>query len=259
MSERLEAYKKPKGLNAQALRYWGLFFLALGIGGWTIIQNRMLGVALNGDQLFDLLGESSNNMMLATVAIIAQLVEICAIPVFVFLLVQGAMLTKSLRKYFLRVLGVAVLSEIPYNLAYGDKWLNFGSLNPVFGLALALVMIFLYRQYAAKSFKGVAICLLVFVFGILWAGMLRITNGLVMIILASVLWFTRKKLGWQVFVGCAVMFLCTAMSPLYFVAPLTFLMMHFYNGEPGEGNRWVNYLAYPVMLLVLWLVGVLAL
>lgn len=257
MSERIVPPTRPKGFSAQALRYWGLFFLAVGIAGQTILQNRMLGVAGAELSALEKLLEDPNNMILATIAIVAQLVETCAVPLFCFLLVQGAQHTASFKKYLLRVLGVALVSEIPYNLAYGDKWLDLNSRNPVFGLVLALVMIFLYKQYAAKSFKGIAISLLVAAMGILWVEMLRINDGAVVAVLTSVLWLTRKKQGWQVFAGCAVMFLCTALSPLYFVAPMLFLMIHFYNGEPGEGNRWVNYLAYPVLLLVLWLAGIL--
>lgn len=257
MSERLAPPTRRRGFTAQMLRYWGLFFLAVGIAGQTILQHRILGVgSMELDQLSEAL-KSDNNMIIATVAIIAQLVETCAIPLFCFLLVQGVTHTASFKKYLLRVLGIAALSEIPYNLAYSDKWLDFSSRNPVFGLVLALVMIFLYKQYAAKSFKGIAICILVAAMGFLWAGMLQIDNGAVVAVLVSVLWFTRKKRWVQIFTGCAVMFICTAMSPMYFSAPMLFLMVHFYNDEPGEGNRWVNYLAYPVLLLVIWLVGIL--
>ena len=63
----------------------------------------------------------------------------------------------------------------------------------------------------------------------------------------------------QVFCGCVATFLCsvidlgTMASIGCFIAPLTFMLVHFYNGERGEGNRYVNYLAYPAMLLALGL------
>ena len=38
-------------------------------------------------------------------------------------------------------------------------------------------------------------------------------------------------------------------------APMGFLAIHFYNGEKGEENRLVNYLAYPVILLAVGLAG----
>ena len=47
-------------------------------------------------------------------------------------------------------------------------------------------------------------------------------------------------------------------SPLYALAPLAFLAIHFYNGEKGTGNMIVNYAAYPVLLLGVWAVAKLA-
>ena len=41
-------------------------------------------------------------------------------------------------------------------------------------------------------------------------------------------------------------------------APVSFLILHFYNEEPGEGNRWVNYLAYPVILIATSLLAMFA-
>lgn len=258
MSERIVPPTRPRGSSAQALRYWGLLFLAIGIAGQTIIQNRMLGVgSVSGEKLFEELNDKEN-FIYATVAILAQLVQTCAIPIFCFLLVEGVKHTSSFKSYFLRVCGVALVSEIPYNLAMGGKLIDWNSRNPVIGLVLALVMIFLFKQFCDKSFKGVAIAVLVVVMAVFWVEMLRIVDGAATVILVAVLWFTRKKLGRQVFGGCVVMFLCMVISPLYFVAPMIFLVIHFYNGEPGEGNRVVNYLAYPVLLLGLWLVGVVA-
>jgi hypothetical protein len=68
----------------------------------------------------------------------------------------------------------------------------------------------------------------------------------------------RGKRSLQVLGGCVVMFLCTAFSIFYLAAPITFLVVHFYNDEPGDGNKVINYLAYPVLLLVIGLVGVYA-
>ncbi|MBQ7344926.1 MAG: hypothetical protein IJW45_02555 [Oscillospiraceae bacterium] len=258
MSYRIEPPRKRKGNSIQTLRYWGLFALAVGIAAQTIIQNRILGVNIStGKEVYDLLADSKN-MALATAAIVAQLLNACAIPLFCFLLVEGVVHTKSFRNYFLRVAGIALLSEIPFNLVMTGKVLDLNSRNPVVGLVLAMVVIFFLKQYAAKSFKGIAIPVLVIALSILWVDMLRIEDGAATVLVAATLWLTRKKLTGQVFGGAVVMCLCMIMDPLYMLAPLVFLFIHFYNGEKGESIRWIDLLAYPALLLGLWLLGLLA-
>ena len=55
------------------------------------------------------------------------------------------------------------------------------------------------------------------------------------------------------FSGVAMAAACMVVSPFYLAAAMGFLAIHFYNGEPGERNRVVNYLFYPVCLLVIGL------
>ena len=43
---------------------------------------------------------------------------------------------------------------------------------------------------------------------------------------------------------------CSLVSPFYLASPMSLLAVHFYNGEEGDTNRSVKYLAYPVALLV---------
>ena len=57
------------------------------------------------------------------------------------------------------------------------------------------------------------------------------------------------------FSGMAAAALCTGISPFYLAAPMGFLAIHFYNGEPGNSSRLVNYLFYPVSLLLIGLVA----
>lgn len=241
---------KPSGLNRQALRTWGMIFLIAGVAS-GVIQNYVLGVGnLSPAELFQSMQNDNGTMIYATMALVLQAVETCAVPIFAFLLVEGFQKTSNFRNYILRVLGAAVLCEIPYNLAMCGKVLAVESRNPVFAAVLCLVMLYFFRQYGQKKFSHVAIKIFVVLAAVLWAWMLGIQHGICCVILVGVLWLLRDKPRMQVFVGCLAAVCCSMVSLFYMASPMAFLAIHFYNGEPGEGNRWVNYLAYPAVLLV---------
>lgn len=242
--------RRPKGISSQALRTWGLLMLFAGIIGQSVIQNRVLNMPnLTGEQLLNAM-EDPQIMTFATVALVIRLISVCAIPIYAFLLVEGFQRTSSLKNYFLRLIGVALLTELPYNLAMGGKWVDLSSRNPVFGLVLGLLVLYFFRYSTGKKMVDALVKVCVFSMALVWAaGILRITDGPAMIIVVTALYALRKRRGWQVFGGCIAMVLCTAFSPLYAAAPMTFLVIHFYNEEPGEGNRLTNYLAYPALLL----------
>lgn len=253
------AKNQPKGMSRQTLRIWGLVFIAIGAAGQAFLQNKMLGVgSLSIEELTKLL-ESTDHFAMASVALVIQFVQACAIPVFTFLLVDGFQRTSNLKNYILRVLGVAALSELPFNLAMTGKWLDLNSRNPVFALVLGLVMLYIFNYYAGWSVKNVLIKALTIFLAVLWVDMLRINDGMGIIILAAALWGLRSKRALQIFGGCAVMFLCSAFSPFYLLAPVVFLTVYFYNDEIGDDNKWINYLAYPAVLLAIGLLAKYAL
>ena len=255
MSENLQ--NRKRGLTGQGLRTWGMLFLAAGIFGRAVIQNSLLGVQVSStQQLLELMQSSDTMMMYATLAIILQVVQACATPIFVFLLLEGFCYTSSLRNYFLRIAGIAVLSEIPFNLAYSGSWWDVQSRNPVFALLICLVMLYFYRRYPGHEIKALLVKLLVTVCAFLWVNILGISEGGPCILLAVCLWAFRKKRNIRILAGCVVTFLCCAFSVYYMAAPLVFLALFAYNGEKGEGSRVVSYLSYPVLLLAFGLAGI---
>ena len=148
MSMRLAARRIPQGRDAASIRKWAMIFLTIGIIGRSVVQNQLLHMnTITGDELLSTMELDPMAMPLLTVALIFKVVETCAAPLFAFLLVEGFQRTRSFEKYLIRVGVVAVISELPYNLAYSGKLFELASRNPVFGLFICMVMLFFYARY----------------------------------------------------------------------------------------------------------------
>lgn len=264
MNERIAPTRRT-GNTSQALRTWGLIFLAAGIFGRAIIEIKLLGMTtLSYEQLLQVLEGTENSMIYATVAIVLQVMMTCAVPLFAFLLVEGVQHTTSFRNYVLRVAGLALVTEIPYDLATSGVVFNWNDQNPVLGVLVCMVMIYLFKYYSGRKAKNILIDVLVVLIATMWVDMLQISEGVPLVLIVTALWFTRNKRSRQVFVGAVVACLCVALPSQsgvdymrYLASPMMFLMIHRYNGEPGEGNQIVNYAAYPALLLVMWLIGII--
>ena len=261
-------YRKPSGLTSQGLRIWGLLFMAVGIVGRGIVQNELLG--------------SSENMTVMTVALVMRIVQGCALPIFTFLLVEGIQKTTSVKFYFLRIAGVAVLAEIPFDLVNSGVFFNWHFQNPLWSMLLALVMLYLLRHFSEKTPKHIAINVVIILVAWLWTTLVfptrssnvntifaigesknMLPEGTPIILLTAALWYTRKKKAWQIYAGTIAIVLVSLVTPNmvympYMGAPLAFIAIHFYNEEQGDGNRVINYLAYPVILLAVALIAMFA-
>lgn len=243
-------------LSGAALRTWGMLLLLLGMIGRSIFQRSLLGLAA-GSQLLELLNSSPSAMGYATAAIILQLLEACAAPVFSFLLVEGFLHTKNFKRYLVRVLAVALISEVPYDFMYSGSFLNLDVQNPVFAVALCLMVLYFLRYYREKTIRNRLIQIVVFLAALAWTGILNIQDGGPLLIITVVLWIFREKSLLRTLAGCLAAVVSTLFSPFYLIAPLSFLMIHWYRGERGNQNRVVSYLMYPVLLTITGLIGYL--
>ena len=194
-------------------------------------------------------------MIITTISLVLQAMETVAVPIFTFLLFEGFQHTSDWKKYLARIAGLALITEIPYDLAMHGKVLEFGGQNPVIGLVLCFALLLLFRRFAGKKL----ICVVMALAGFVWALMLKIDHGIPMMLMICVMQLFRNKKMYMGFSGMAAAALCTGISPFYLIAPMGFLAIHFYNGEQGEGSKVVNYLFYPVALLAIALVAKFAL
>lgn len=255
MGERLSSYRKENtGITRKTLRLWGVILLILGVIGKGILQNRVLGVSTgSGEDLLRVL-DMSGGMSAAAVALALEAVSSCGIPIFAFLLTEGFLKTRSVKNYFLRLLGVAVVSEIPYHLALtGSLW---GSQrNPAFALVLGLILLYFYRTYDGMTPKNLLIKAMILFAGVLWSLMLRVENGISMLLIITALWALWERPTLRLFLSAAVAICCCVGNPLFMFAPFGFLIVGLYKGEEGLSFPPVQYGLYPFLLLMTALLG----
>lgn len=256
--ERLRDNSSNAGIKSNALRIWAFVFLTLGILGKGLLQNRYLQLdQVSAQELLEIMSASGTAMIIATAALALQAVETCAVPLFSFLLVEGFGHSKSRRRYFLRVAGLAVLSEIPYNLAISGQLLDTGSRNPVFGLALGLILMYFWNRFDRKDFPGKLLRFAVTAAALFWTGMLKIDHGVPMVVIIGVLWCLRAKPQLRTLAGSVAAMACSAVSPFYLASAMGFLPIHMYNGEREQFEGRTHYIVYPVLLLIVWAAGAL--
>lgn len=243
---------RPQGLSLAAIRTVAAVLLAVGVVGAALLEKEILGQQ-SGEGLLTLLEQSPDLMGAVTAAVVCRAVYSCAVPLYAFLLVEGFSHTRDFRRYLLRVLLLALACEIPYNLATTGGVLALSGRNPVFGVLLALVMLYLYG-YLPKRYTLLCGAAVTFA-AILWAALLGIDQGEELILLTAVLWFLRDRPRYRGLIGCLAAFACCLFSPYYVVAPMSLLLVHLYSGEKGAQNPALNYLLYPVLLLALAVAG----
>lgn len=247
---------KPKGLTAASLRIWGILLVAAGIIGRCVLQNTILGIGgATTQQMMDILSANPDSMSIAAVALVLQGLEACAVPVFALLLAEGFVHTKDWKKYLLRVTVIAVVSEIPYDLAMHSKFLDMTAQNPSLGLVLAMAVLYLYSRFSQGTASHRFAKVIVLIAAILWAEMLNIDHGTPLVVLTVVFYGMRNRANLRGLAGAGVAMLCTIISPFYLTSAMGCLLAHLYNGEQGESNRIANYLSYPVLLLATILVA----
>ena len=251
MPVRLASRRIPKGRDAASIRKWAFVFLTIGTIGRSILQNQLLGVnSISGEELIASMEQNPSLMAILTVALVCKVLETCAAPLFSFLLVEGFLRTSSFEKYLLRVGGLALVSELPYNLAVGGKLLELSSRNPVFALFICLLMLYFFNRYAEKGIKNLLMKTMIFTAAFLWCLMLGIDQGVCLVILVGFLWMVRDKSNVRsMFTFCGAM-VCTLFNMYYIGSCLSCIMLHRYNEERGEQNEKLNYVFYPALLLV---------
>lgn len=190
-------------------------------------------------------------------------------PLYAFLIAEGFFHTADRRRYALRLLGLALLSEIPFDLIqFSTPFFPFHQ-NTVFTLLLGLWAISgLDRARQEPTPRRIILGLLTLASACLLGGVGFVDYG-VMGVLTVVLFYLLRDFPLARLAQLAAMVLLNIVFfkgqtipllgfdfPTQGFAVLALVPIWLYNGKKGFGGKgfqWASYLFYPVHLLVLYL------
>lgn len=182
-----------------------------------------------------------------------------AFPIFAFLIVEGFFHTKDVKKYMTRLGVFALISEIPFDLAFSKTPFDFNKQNIFFTLFLGLLLIYYMSTVMEKYKKRIVVCnvingILTLIFCIV-ALLLRVDYNLVGILLITAFYLFR---GNKLLTGIALFIVTGYLLDLFHgIATLSMLFIGFYNGNKGRDAKYLFYAFYPGHLIVLYLISLM--
>ncbi len=183
-----------------------------------------------------------------------------AFPIFAFLIVEGFIHTRDSKKYTLRMIIWAIISQIPYNLAFGDKIYYTEKFLPtfIFGnvmwtFALALIMLHIIKLIEEKEFSSPIRYILSFVvIGIFFliAEIIKCDRKGWGILVVGLFYIFRDARWKQMLTSVVSFYDQYKMSGIF--PFLSLIPIGLYNGERGRDIKKFFYIFYPTHLLILF-------
>lgn len=233
------------GLDAAQLKYIACGTMLLDHIGASCLEIGLLDGLQDARVPFSRLGDPAYPQWAVFLDIALRLIGRLAFPLYCFLLVEGFLHTRSLRRYAQRLLLFGLVSEVPFDWAFLGAPFDMSHQNVYWTLLLGLLAMAGMNRFAnedggpsAGSLLWVAGCMAV-------AELLKTDYSWFGILLIAALYLWRDDRRTQCMAG--------AMLSLYSMVTgsLAFLLVWNYNGARGKGNSKLLYLFYPVHIFIL--------
>ena len=168
-----------------------------------------------------------------------------AFPIFCFLIVEGFHHTRSHLNYLARLIVFAVISEIPFDLAFRGVFFDWQHQNVFFTLALGLISIFCLEEMNSRR---IYVLPLILTWGA--AYFLHCDYGIGGVIFISILYLTKETPWIRFTLSALALYLFWGTFELFGL--LAIIPITFYNGKRGASTQMLFYWFYPLHLLVLY-------
>lgn len=246
------------GISGSTVKIIAIAVMFIDHIGAVIVERMLLNAGAlyqTQEQLQQGIAYRQDEAVIATlllVDLILRMIGRLGFPIFCFLLIEGFMHTKNVWNYALRLGVFALISEVPFDLAFSGSFFYMDYQNVFFTLFIGLTAMIAYDRIQRrenwpdwlKKILGVIAILL----GMGAAALLKTDYAAIGVLCVMIMFLFRKNRLHQVIAGCIAF--CWEIT-----APLAFVPIAMYNGKRGLNMKYVFYAFYPVHLLLLYIIA----
>ena len=218
---------KKFSLNMNQLKIIAMVFMLIDHFAYVMIER---GVGLAGDwYLIDRVMRGMGRI---------------AFPIFCFTIVEGFQKTSDVREYMKRLIMFALVSEIPFDIAFRGRMIDMDYQNVFWTLAFGLGAMMLYEDRLMSSWKRILGLLACFYI----PQIVHTDYSIYGVLTIFVMYLFRKEPVLSCLAGYIVLLLQTTAEKW---AIFGFLLILLYIGKRGKGNKFIYYIFYPAHLLLM--------
>lgn len=170
-------------------------------------------------------------------------------PIYCFLIAEGYIHTRDVKKYMGRLFVVALLSEVPFDLLWYRKPFYVWHQNVFFTLILGLLCIYGFDHYRALWQRAV----ILIAAGLFMFFVVRSDYGVAGMLMIFAFYVFRTRILGRFLSVSAVNILL--FGGIQCAAVLAFVPIQLYDGRKGPSAKYFFYLVYPLHLLLLYFIG----
>lgn len=176
---------------------------------------------------------------------ILRIIGRMAFPIYAYLITEGFFYTHNIKKYMLRLGILALISEIPFDLAFYETPCYMGYQNVFFTLLIGLLVLYFYNRTTNKVLK-----ILVFILGLIGSEVLCTDYSSMGVALIFFFFWGRESMHMKMIMASWI--ILTGGGSIYALLGLIPIGLH--NHKEGPKMKVWFYLFYPLHLLVLYMI-----
>ena len=141
-----------KGITGSTLKIIAIIAMMCDHIAWTLVDTRLEVLGVDTSDYLSPLSQIGVSPVLCILSPLLHMIGRITFPIMLFALVEGATYTKNWGRYFRRMIIFALVSEIPYNLAFDRKIIMTGGFfglegqNAIVTLLFCLLVIWLIKK-----------------------------------------------------------------------------------------------------------------